>query len=557
MSLPVPATIAEQTDYRATSRHADVLAFIAELQRIAPGLHVLSMGQSGLGQEMPVLAFGDAAASPEAAHAAARAHGRPVVLVLANIHAGEVEGKESVLAIAREIALGPLARLAERATLLLVPDYNPDGNDRIDVKNRALDLEHGEGQIGPEGGVGTRNTAAGYNLNRDYVKLEAVESRNLSRFYGAWRPHLTIDCHTTNGSLHGYHLTFDTAHLLPSSPEAPIYYVRDTLLPAVSKRVEAGAGFRTFFYGNFRDPEDPTQGWETYPGLPRFGSHYRGLTGRMDVLLEAYSYITFKERCAVMRAMLEALLAYANEHGPEIVRIVTDAEAETVRRGGDPDPADVLGVSYAAVRRVAAAAAEIQVQLSYPIHPLPEPVTILSWDLESLRARRLPGKALTTYPALHYARFVPTKSVARPWAYVLPASARDIARHLLRHNLEVRALTQAAELPVEAFVVDRVARTSSADIADQAPAETLFFGHHELASYAARPGDFLVPMAQPFAHVALYLLEPESDDGLVEWGFFPAIAAGDVYPVRRIPRPANVAAAPWSDGPAAREGAGA
>ena len=95
------------------------------------------------------------------------------------------------------------------------------------------------------------------------MKLAAIESRHLARLYGVWRPHLTIDCHTTNGSLHGYHLTYDTAHLLPSSPRAPILYVRDTLLPAVSRQLEANTGFRTFFYGNFRHPQDPTQGWDT------------------------------------------------------------------------------------------------------------------------------------------------------------------------------------------------------------------------------------------------------------------------------------------------------
>jgi hypothetical protein len=558
MSLPIPATIAEQSAYRATSRHADVLAFIGELARLAPGLIVDTMGKSGLGQDIPVLRLGAAAATPETAQAAARSEGRPVVLVLANIHAGEVEGKESVLALAREIALGPLAHLAEQATLLLVPDYNPDGNDRIDVTNRALDLATFEGQIGPEGGVGTRNTAQGYNLNRDYVKLAAIESRHLARLYGTWRPHLTIDCHTTNGSLHGYHLTYDTAHLLPSSPRAPILYVRDTLLPAVSRQLEANTGFRTFFYGNFRHQEDPTQGWETYPGLPRFGSHYRGLTGRMDILLEAYSYISFRERCAVMQATLTAILEHVAEHGAEMVEIVHAAETETVARGRHPDPQDFLGVSYAQfrARRDSTGATigdtgSLPVELSYPIYPLGEPVEILSWDAESLRTHAVPGKTLTTYRAPHYARFVPTKVVSRPYGYLLPASCERIAEHLLRHNLAVHVVEAPAtvEVEVEAFVVDAIGRTSSRDIAADAPPETLFFGHCELERYPVRPGDFLVLMAQPFGCLAAYLLEPESDDGLIEWGFFPDVTAGSVYPVRRILQATAIAARPWTAAP--------
>jgi len=114
------------------------------------------MGKSGLGQDMPVAVLSaDRRFTPEAARAA----GRPIVLVIANIHAGEVEGKEACLMLAREMTTGALSRLMERATVLLIPDYNPDGNDRIDVKHRALDLKALEGQVGPAGGVGTRTRA--------------------------------------------------------------------------------------------------------------------------------------------------------------------------------------------------------------------------------------------------------------------------------------------------------------------------------------------------------------------------------------------------------------
>jgi predicted deacylase len=170
-----PLTVAEKTDYRETSRHSDVLAFIEELRKSRPVFRVESMGRSAKGQEMPVLVFGERP-------------GTPVVLVIANIHAGEVEGKEALLMLARDLPEATFHKL----TLLFIPDYNPDGNDLIDPKNRALDLKNLEGQIGPEGGVGTRYTGEGINLNRDYIKMEAVESRNLSALIAKWRPHLRL-----------------------------------------------------------------------------------------------------------------------------------------------------------------------------------------------------------------------------------------------------------------------------------------------------------------------------------------------------------------------------
>src|SRR5919206_264128 len=186
---------------------------------------------------------------------------------------GEVEGKEALQAFMRELTLGPLRPLLDQLTLVFVPDYNADGNDRISPENRKLDLQALEGQIPVPGGVGTRNSGEGWNLNRDYMKQEAIESNHLARLYHRWWPHVYVDCHTTDGSIHAFDLTYGTAHLPLSGHPAPLEYVRTRLLPAVAETVWRDRGRRGFFYGNYRDPDDPTSGWETYPGLPRFGSH--------------------------------------------------------------------------------------------------------------------------------------------------------------------------------------------------------------------------------------------------------------------------------------------
>jgi hypothetical protein len=53
-------------------------------------------------------------------------------------------------------------------------------------------------------------TRRGLDLNRDFVKLEAAETRSLLKFINQYDPHILIDTHTTNGSYHRYPLTFDT-----------------------------------------------------------------------------------------------------------------------------------------------------------------------------------------------------------------------------------------------------------------------------------------------------------------------------------------------------------
>ena len=57
--------------------------------------------------------------------------------------------------------------------------------------------------------MGQRANAQGLDLNRDFMKLEAPETRALVRFLNEWDPHLIVDTHTTNGSHHRYTITYD------------------------------------------------------------------------------------------------------------------------------------------------------------------------------------------------------------------------------------------------------------------------------------------------------------------------------------------------------------
>ena len=118
-------------------------------------------------------------------------------------------------------------------------------------------------------GLSNTGTGAGWNLNRDYTKQDAVETRRLAALLSEWMPHVVVDCHTTDGSVHGYELTYDTSRNLGSCPTGPALFARDRFLPDVSAGLFARTGFRTWFYGNFKEQTDPASGWESYPPLAR------------------------------------------------------------------------------------------------------------------------------------------------------------------------------------------------------------------------------------------------------------------------------------------------
>ncbi len=130
--------------------------------------------------------------------------------VKANIHAGEVEGKEALLALVRDLASQRGPNVLDSIVLIAVPIYNADGNERF----AAVGQSHGAERTGDW--LDQRANAQGLDLNRDYVKAEAPETRASLAMFNTWDPDVFVDLHTTDGSFHGYALTYSPS-LNPAS----------------------------------------------------------------------------------------------------------------------------------------------------------------------------------------------------------------------------------------------------------------------------------------------------------------------------------------------------
>ena len=122
-------------------------------------LHLTEFGYTTEGRKLPLLVFGELwDATPEEVTQAKKTR----VLIQANIHAGEVAGKEALLMLIRELASGAHSSWSDSLVLLIVPIYNADGNEKISLYNRPR-------QHGPIGGMGQRANAQGLDLNRDHI----------------------------------------------------------------------------------------------------------------------------------------------------------------------------------------------------------------------------------------------------------------------------------------------------------------------------------------------------------------------------------------------------
>jgi hypothetical protein len=535
LGLAVPAlageppdlrTRAERTRFEETSRSDDVRAVLTGLAAAHGSVvHLTTFGRSEEGRELPLAVLGAPVPRDPSAALASR---RPRVLVLANIHAGEVEGKEAALILARRLAGGDLRTLLDRVTVLVAPLYNADGNDRISTSHRAS-------QFGPVGGVGTRENARGLDLNRDFMKLETAEARALAALLSAWDPHVVIDLHTTNGSYHGYHLTY--APTLAVNADARLVQTSRALL-AAARDVLRDRGWRTYSYGNFvaegaleREYHRPEEAggapaWRTFDARPRFVTNGVGLRNRIALLSEAYSHLSFERRVRVTEAFVETLLALIARRAPSIVALAETLDRETSQAGarGTLGPLGTRG----------------------RLTPLDGAVRILVGDVET-RPHPATGAPMTVMkesvarPLLmqDYASFAPIDAVPAPTAYVIPGDASHaplaarVSALLARHGVAVERLASETRLAVEAVTPGGVTRSPRAR---QGHAEVRLTDVTRQRRVLVVPaGSLRVPMGQPLARLAFHLLEPSSDDGVVTWNLADEwLAPGEPIPIYRV-----------------------
>lgn len=513
-----PLTRAERTGFLETSHYADVVQFIDSLRALGAGISVGSIGKTSEGRDIPyVIASRPLVTTPDEAHRLSR----PVVYVQADIHAGEVEGKEALQSLLRDLLQDRGANVLDSLVLIAVPIYNADGNERFAPQERNRTEQNGPDM------VGQRPNAQGLDLNRDYVKAEAPETRASLAMFSRWDPDVFVDLHTTDGSFHGYALTY-----APSlNPAALIAgpYTRDTMLVELRRRMRERNGWEIFDYGNFISQDSARRGWFTYEPLPRYGTNYYGLRGRISILSEAYSHDPFKRRVASTYDFVREILSYVSEHAPAIVALSRRADQQVVDWGTNPSTAPPIPL-----RSVMTTHPYTGTVLVEELAPTGDSVRTQPGVPPGLRRTGI--VRAVTMPV--YDRFDPAFRQGMTYALIFSRDAGRLVLPLLAlHGVKVEEVTSDAPAYMQHFVVQEVSRR-----------EQPFQGHYQEqlrgvwrapAMRTLPAGSYVVRLAQPLGVLALYLLDPQSDDGLVTWNVvdpFLTPPTGE-FPVVRIVQP--------------------
>jgi hypothetical protein len=544
-------TTAESSGFKSTSTYDDVVKFMKTVDDASPIVFYTTYGTTTEGRAMPLAVVGTAL--KDASPAAVKASGKLRVHIQANVHAGEVEGKESAQILLRELALHKHDDWLQAMVFLITPIYNADGNEKFALNNR-------QRQNGPINGMGTRANAQNLNINRDYMKLDTPEAKAFVKLMNDYDPDVSYDLHTSDGSYHGYYLTYSPP-LNPDTSPAIMKLMTEEWFPYVTKDMKAKHGWDSFYYGNVATPggrgfggpppaqpsqpataagqaappvpagppagqrgggrgqgaacgsmpapEGVTREWRTFEHLPRYHNSYVGLRNRFALLSEAYAYATFEDRIKATNYFLEASLDFAKQNAAKLKMAIADADKERV-----------TGTTLSTSAKMARGGM-VDVLMG-EVEPETNPLN------QAVMCRR--KDVVHPEKMVDMMWFEPATTEAAPAAYYVPADATKAIDLLKAHGIQMKPVTQpvnglqqfaiSANNPAQNFEGHQMRKVEGAWSTD-APA-------------TAPKGAMEISMSQPLARLAFYLLEPASDDGLVVWNVLDdQLKDATTYPILR------------------------
>jgi len=486
------ATPFEQNGLKTSPNYEETFAWLDTLIEQTDKLKKVSLGKSPQGRDIwMIIASSEGADSPQEL----QKNGKASILVQAGIHSGEIDGKDAGMMLLRDIVIGEKEALLDNANLLFVPIFSVDAHERSTQYNRV-------NQRGPVN-MGWRTTAKNLNLNRDFAKADALEMQHMLHAINEWQPALYIDVHVTDGIDYQYDVTFGYNQPQGLSP-ASYRWLEQNYRPAIEAELSAQGhipGQLIFAIDN----TDITKGMSLWNPSPRYSNGYGDARHLPTILIENHSLKPFKQRVLGTYVMLEATLKTVGEQSTKLRSAIQQDK-----------------YSYSP-----------QITLTWK-----EQQQKKGWDFKGINYRleqsAISGNDIVRWtgePKLYPDLPVIGNSVAdirvkRPSAYYIPPQWDEVIERLNIHGIRMTRLEAPTQLSVEQYrlsqptfsVKDYEGRQRVSAQAVLSPIDTLL-----------PAGTVKIETRQPLGDLAILLLEPQSPDSLLQWGFFNPIFTRTEY----------------------------
>tara|TARA_B110001454_G_C12723280_1_gene436253 strand:- start:5105 stop:6898 length:1794 start_codon:yes stop_codon:yes gene_type:complete len=416
----------------------------------------------------------------------------PVVWIQAGIHAGEIDGKDAVFLLMKNVLEKKLTPDPFKGLkVIFIPIVNLDGHERFGKWNRP-------NQIGPEE-MGWRVTAQNYNMNRDFVKSEASEMRDLNKLWNKQDPIISLDLHVTDGA----HFQPEVGIITTPTDyhgSGPLHKAGKDYENQLMEKMKARGRLALPFYPSFENEDKPTSGFSRGVSPPRFANGYWFVRNRIGVLVESHSWKDYATRVKVHYDTVLSTLEIAQQKG-----------AEWTKQARELDKVSIAGK---------------KIDVSFKHTPKSSMIdfggykyTISKSKISGADVIRYETDKPETWKVPFYEEIQPSVTVtAAEQGYFIPASEMDS----IKSKFDVHGVTYLKwkkPLP-EKVKVFRASKAQQAASSFEGRQTLTVEGEWKEEKIELPKNMFFVPIDQRNAMMVVHLLEPLAPDSLLYWGFF-------------------------------------
>ncbi|QBJ62791.1 M14 family metallopeptidase [Pseudoalteromonas sp. DL-6] len=415
---------------------------------------------------------------------------KPTVLIQAGIHAGEIDGKDAMFMLLRDIATGKRRDILKKVNILFIPILNVDGHERSSAFNRI-------NQRGPVK-MGFRTNANNLNLNRDFTKLDTPEVKSVLAVINDYNPNLYIDVHVTDGADYQYDVTYGYNPVFASESPAISDALNRYFKPVIDQTLtEQGhiPGPLVFVM----DKQEFKSGLAGWVATPRFSNGWGDLRSLPTILVENHSLKPYKQRVlgtyVFIDGAIEALAAHKDKLANAVKKEQQFVPKQLIVKRGYAEQADYIkfkGIAYSK----SVNALSNQQEVSYLGKKQDYDKLPIFWQKEVQH------------------------TVEVPKSFFIPPVYTDIIEKLALHGVSINKLSGANTQPL------KMAKVSQYSF-DNAPFEGRFRVSARFdyvpATNVDLDGWFEVSTQQKAGELAVHLLHPEAPDSFFAWGEFNTI----------------------------------
>ncbi|QJW90839.1 M14 family metallopeptidase [Spirosoma taeanense] len=472
----------ERSQGRQTATYTEIIRYYQQLDRQFKQAKLIEIGKTDVGKPLHLFLL--------AADQVFTSRPDRVTLLINNgIHPGEPEGIDACMMLARDLLLAN--KLPKNVLLAIVPVFNVGGS-----LNRGVSRAN---QNGPET-YGFRGNARNLNLNRDFIKADAENTRSFQAMFQSLKPQVFVDNHTSNGADYQHVVTYFATQKDKLHP-AVSGYMTQTFQPNLDKALTEKGFPPAPYVNNFKDT--PESGLLGYNDSPRYTTGYAAMFNCFGFTLETHMWKDYPARVKGSYAFDEAVLRLCERDARTILANKQRADAAVSQQ-----------TRFAINYKLDRSQTDSILFLGYEAAHKPSEVSGLKrlyYDRTKPFTKRIP----------YQNTFVPDAELVKPEAYVIPQGWREVIVLLKRNGVRMQPLNGDTLLTVTAYYLD-----------DYQTSQRPYEGHYLHSAVRVRPavqriqfykGDYVIQTNQPTNRYLIETLEPQAADSFFAWNFFDSV----------------------------------